>query len=50
MPKGRFILYLKRRKIVSKGCVDHIVRVNDCSVAIPPIQLVPVVKEFLKVF
>ena len=50
MPKGRFISYLKARKLVSKGCVYHLVRVNDSSVEIPHIQLVPIVKEFLEVF
>uniref|UniRef100_M1DZG1 Gag-pol protein n=1 Tax=Solanum tuberosum TaxID=4113 RepID=M1DZG1_SOLTU len=32
MPKGRFISYLKERKLVSKGCIYHLVRVNDSSV------------------
>ena len=52
MPKGRYILYLKARKLVSKRCVYHLVRVNDSSVEIPPIQLVLVlvVKEFPEVF
>ena len=47
---GRFISYLKTIKIVSKGCVYHLVQVNDSSVEVPPIQLVPVVKEFPEVF
>uniref|UniRef100_M1DKW3 Gag-pol protein n=1 Tax=Solanum tuberosum TaxID=4113 RepID=M1DKW3_SOLTU len=50
VPKGRFIPYLKARKLVSKGCVYHLVRVNDYSVEIPHIQLVSVVKEFPEVF
>ncbi|KAH0777818.1 hypothetical protein KY290_009229 [Solanum tuberosum] len=50
VPKGRFISYLKERKLFSRGCVYHLVRVNDHSVEIPPIQSVPVVKEFPKVF
>ncbi|KAH0698844.1 hypothetical protein KY284_013059 [Solanum tuberosum] len=50
VPKGRFISYLKARKLVSKGRVYHLVRVNDSSVEVPPIQSVPVVKEFLEVF
>ena len=32
VPKGHFISYLKARKLVSKGCIYHIVRVNDSSV------------------
>ncbi|KAH0720138.1 hypothetical protein KY284_005168 [Solanum tuberosum] len=50
VPKGRFISYLKARKLVSKGCVYHLVRVNDSSVEIPLIQSVTVVKEFPEVF
>jgi len=50
VPKGRFISYLKARKLVSKGCVYHLVRVNDSSVEVPHIQSVPVVKKFLEVF
>ncbi|KAG5617808.1 hypothetical protein H5410_017632 [Solanum commersonii] len=50
MPKGSFISYLKARKLVSKGCVYHLVLVNDSSVEIPHIQSVSLVKEFLEVF
>lgn len=37
VPKGQFILYLKKSKLVSKGCVYRLVRVNDFNVDIPPI-------------
>ncbi|KAG5576650.1 hypothetical protein H5410_056784 [Solanum commersonii] len=50
MPKGHFISYLKARKLVSKGCIYHLVQVNNSSVETPPIQSVPVVSEFLEVF
>ena len=50
MPKGRFISYLKARKLVSKGCIYHLVRVNDSSVEIPHFQSVPIVREFPEVF
>ncbi|KAG5610927.1 hypothetical protein H5410_022208 [Solanum commersonii] len=40
VPNGRFISYLKVRKLVSKGCVYHLVRVNDSSVKIPHVQSV----------
>nr|AAT38729.1 Gag-pol protein, putative [Solanum demissum] len=50
VPKGHFITYLKARKFVSKGCIYHLVRVNDSSVETPPIQSVPVVSEFPDVF
>ena len=29
VPKGRLILYNKARKLVSKGCIYHLVEVND---------------------
>ncbi|KAH0669635.1 hypothetical protein KY289_024128 [Solanum tuberosum] len=38
------------RKLVSKGCVYHLVQVNDSSAEIPHIQSVAVVKEFQEVF
>ena len=50
VPKGHFISYLKARKLVSMGCIYHLVRVNDSSVDIPSIQSVSVVKEFPEVF
>ncbi|KAH0679850.1 hypothetical protein KY284_020935 [Solanum tuberosum] len=37
-------------KLVSKGCVYHLVRVNDSSVEIPHIQSIHIVKEFPEVF
>ena len=46
VPKAHFISYLKARRLVSKGCVYHIVQVNDFSVETQPIQLDPVVSEF----
>ena len=36
--------------MISKGCLYHIVRVQDLDSKIPPIELVPVVKEFPEVF
>ncbi|KAH0644044.1 hypothetical protein KY289_035018 [Solanum tuberosum] len=50
VPKGRFISYLKARKLVSKGCIYHLVRVDDSSVEIPLIQSVPIIREFPEVF
>ena len=50
MPKGRFISYLKTRKLVSKGCIYHLVRVNDSSVEVPSLNSVPIVSEFPEVF
>ena len=50
VPRGHFISYLKARKLVSKGCIYQLVRVNDSSVEIPPFQSVPIVREFPEVF
>jgi len=50
VPKGRFISYLKARKLVSKGCSYHLVRVNDSSIETPHIHSVSVVSEFPEVF
>ena len=43
-------MYLKTRKLVSKGCIYHLVRVKDSSVYIPSLQSVHIVKEFLGFF
>lgn len=50
MPEGCFISYLKTSNLVFKGCVYHLVRVNDYTVEIPLIQLVHIVREFIEVF
>ena len=50
MPKGHFISFLKGRKLVSKGCIYHLVRVNDLSVEVPFLQSFPTVIEFQEVF
>ncbi|XP_070013793.1 uncharacterized protein [Nicotiana sylvestris] len=49
-PRGRFISYLKARKIIVKGCIYHIVRVKDVNAEIPTLQSIPVVKENADVF
>ncbi|XP_070022346.1 uncharacterized protein [Nicotiana sylvestris] len=50
MPKGRFISYLKARKMISKGYIYHIVHVRDAEAKLPTIQSVPKVNEFPDVF
>lgn len=50
VPKGKFISYLRARKMISKGCLYHLVRVNDPSAESPSLQSVPVVNEFPEVF
>ena len=36
--KERFISYLKAKKIVSHGCIYHLLRVNESSVKVPSFQ------------
>ncbi|KAH0765914.1 hypothetical protein KY285_001785 [Solanum tuberosum] len=50
LPKGHFISCLKKRQLVFKGCVYHLVRVNNSSVETPPLESVLVVSEFPEVF
>ncbi|WMV58850.1 hypothetical protein MTR67_052235 [Solanum verrucosum] len=47
MPRGRFVSYLKARKMISRGCVYHIVRVRDVESETPILESVSIVKEFL---
>ena len=47
---GRFISYLKARKMISKGYIYHLVRVKDSSLETPSLELVPEVCEFPEVF
>ncbi|KAH0637947.1 hypothetical protein KY290_036496 [Solanum tuberosum] len=49
-PMGRFISYLKARKMISKGYLYHLVRVKDSSSESPTLESVPVVNEFPEVF
>jgi len=49
-PKGRFISYLKARKMISKCYIYHLVHVTDAEAKPPTLQSIPVVNEFLDVF
>ncbi|XP_019251057.1 PREDICTED: uncharacterized protein LOC109229968 [Nicotiana attenuata] len=49
-PKGKFISYLKARRMILKGYIYHLVRVHDMEVKSLTLQLVPVVNEFPDVF
>ncbi|XP_070029114.1 uncharacterized protein [Nicotiana sylvestris] len=42
----RFISYLKARKMIKKGYIYHLVRVQDVKVESPTIQSIPAVNEF----
>jgi len=35
MPRDQFVSYLKAKKIISKGCIYHIVRVRDVKFLTP---------------
>ena len=49
-PRGHFISYLRARKLISKGCLYHLIRVMDSNAESLPLQSVPVVKEFPEFF
>ena len=49
-PRGCIISCQKACKMISKGFLYHIVRVQDLHLDVPPIELVPVVSEFLEFF
>ncbi|XP_070007457.1 uncharacterized protein [Nicotiana sylvestris] len=49
-PKGRFISYLKARKMISKGYIYHFFHVRDVEAKPPTLQSILVVKEFPDVF
>ena len=49
-PKSHFISYLKARKLISKGCIYHLVRFKDTKSETPTLQSVNVVNEFSDVF
>ncbi|WMV37779.1 hypothetical protein MTR67_031164 [Solanum verrucosum] len=50
MPKGQFVSCLKSRKIISKGCINYLVKVRDVDFETPSLESVPVVNEFPEVF
>ncbi|XP_070050167.1 uncharacterized protein [Nicotiana tomentosiformis] len=50
MPKGRFISYLKARKMISKGYIYQLVYVRDAEAKLPTLQSIHVVNEFLDIF
>ena len=48
--KGRFLSYLKERKMIANGCIYHLVRVQNVEAESPTLQSVPIVNEFSDVF
>ncbi|XP_070050938.1 uncharacterized protein [Nicotiana tomentosiformis] len=49
-PRGRFISYLKARKMIRKGYIYHLVWVQDVKAESPSLQSIPMVNEFVDVF
>ncbi|KAH0665926.1 hypothetical protein KY285_027132 [Solanum tuberosum] len=49
-PMGRFISYLKAKKMISKGYLYHLARVKDYSSVSTTLESVPVLNEFPEVF
>ncbi|XP_059302241.1 uncharacterized protein LOC132054212 [Lycium ferocissimum] len=49
-PRGRFISYLKARKMIAKSYIYHLVRVHGVEAKPPTLQSVPVGNEFLDAF
>ena len=49
-PRGNIISSLKTCKLITKGCLYHIVIVRDLESEVPSIESVTIVREFLKVF
>ena len=50
IPIGHIISCLKVCKMISKGCLYHIVRVRDLESDIPSIESAPIMKDFTEVF
>ncbi|XP_055826306.1 uncharacterized protein LOC129894662 [Solanum dulcamara] len=50
VPKGRFVSYLRAKKLISKEYIYYIVRVKDDSIESPTLKSVPIVNAFHEVF
>ncbi|XP_049399822.1 uncharacterized protein LOC125863894 [Solanum stenotomum] len=48
--KGKFISYLRARKLIAKGCIYHMVHVHDIDKEPMTLQSIPIVNEFSMVF
>ena len=47
---GQIVSHLKDNKVIAKGYLYHLVRVNDLDQEVPSIDSVSIVTEFLHVF
>ena len=50
MLRGQIVSYLKERKMISKGCMYHLILVKDSGSKTPNLESIPVVGEILDVF
>ena len=50
MPKGKFISYLRTQKLISKGCISHLVLVRDLECEPAPLHSISMGNEFPGVF
>lgn len=48
--KGKFISYVKSKKMISKGCIYDVIWVRDVEFNVPTLDLIPIVNEFFDVF
>ncbi|XP_059310115.1 uncharacterized protein LOC132061290 [Lycium ferocissimum] len=49
-PRNRFISYLNAHKMIAKGCIYHLVAVNDTKSLVPEFASFPIVSDYPKVF
>ncbi|XP_075077068.1 uncharacterized protein LOC142163823 [Nicotiana tabacum] len=49
-PRGKFNSYFKVKKMITKGCLYHLVRATDTTAEVASIQSVPVINEFPDIF
>ena len=49
-PRGKFISYIKKNEIISKGYTWHLVRVKNVDAEPPTLQSIPMENEFPDVF
>lgn len=50
VPKDKYISYLKARKLISKVCIYHLIRVKTNDVETLSFESVPIVNAFSKIF
>ena len=50
MPRGQIISCLKASKMITKGCLYHVVKVNDLEFETTSIESVLVARKFPEIF